>query len=264
MTEAAGRWREAAARIAIPSRIRDTVTASPWTFRTATFAHRADEALGERDDTPSDAIARALLPVGGSLLDVGSGAGAASLRLVDVAGAITAVDQSADLLAAFAERAVPRCEDVRALRATWPDAVARVATVDVVVCHHVLHNTAEPAAFVAALRRRARVGVVVELTAAHPRDWLRPLWRDLHGWDAPAGTSAALLDDVLVEAGVPVVRRREWDRPAGAHVGDDADHLAALSRQLSLPRERVDELAAALRRHPPPSSQRVVTLHLGP
>jgi SAM-dependent methyltransferase len=88
---------------AIPDDLIASAPAPPYFFDPQVFIDAADEALARADDTPSDAVARAALPTDGSVLDVGCGAGAASLRLRP--GRAVGVDPSPALLEAFTERA---------------------------------------------------------------------------------------------------------------------------------------------------------------
>src|SRR5689334_115022 len=96
---AAEYWKQALATWAIPPEILAAAPESPWGYPTALFTRRAEAALAQR--TPSAEVALAALPEGGVVLDVGCGAGAASLPLASRAGTLIGVDPSADLLAAF-------------------------------------------------------------------------------------------------------------------------------------------------------------------
>ena len=73
------RWRGALAEWALPTELVDAAPESPWQFSTRTFAVRADRALMESTPTPSRRRALEALPVDGAVLDIGCGAGAASL-----------------------------------------------------------------------------------------------------------------------------------------------------------------------------------------
>ena len=73
---AADHWRQALAGWAIPSHILAAAPESPWGFPVSQFAWRADALMDL--PTPSQGRAFEVLPEGGSVLDVGCGAGAAS------------------------------------------------------------------------------------------------------------------------------------------------------------------------------------------
>src|SRR3989442_8618469 len=103
MGDAAERWREALASWAIPEEILARAPESPWGFPVELFASRAQ--AGPRNLAPSNRRALEALPEGGSALDVGCGAGAASLALVPKARRLIGVDSSAGMLEAFLDKA---------------------------------------------------------------------------------------------------------------------------------------------------------------
>ena len=76
----AERWSEALAGWAIPEEILAVAPESPWGFPTEVFVTAAREAL-VAPPTPTHRRALEALPLGGVVLDVGAGAGAASLPL---------------------------------------------------------------------------------------------------------------------------------------------------------------------------------------
>ncbi|HKC74769.1 MAG TPA: class I SAM-dependent methyltransferase, partial [Chloroflexota bacterium] len=100
--KAAERWKQALAAWAIPPAILAAAPESPWGFPTELFERRADAVPAE--PTPSTQRALEALPEGGSVLDVGCGAGAASLPLAARAGHLIGVDPSAEMLRAFRRR----------------------------------------------------------------------------------------------------------------------------------------------------------------
>lgn len=262
------RWREALASWAIPDEILARAAESPWGFRPEIFADRARRAPGE-PETPSRRRAGAALRGGGTVLDVGAGAGAASLPLVPPADAIVAVDPSRQLLAAFQELAAERGVALTTIEGTWPEAAARSPVCDVVVCHHVLYNAPDLAPFARALSDRARRRVVVELTAEHPLAWMRDLWLRFHRLERPTQPTAEVAEAALREAGIDAARD---EREVRRHAGGFPDRRAAVAqarRMLCLTPDRDPEVAEALgdrlREGPtgwgigPPAS-RVVTL----
>lgn len=257
------RWAEGLAAWALPEHILAAAPRSPWGFEPSVFGALADAALERAEDTPSDAAARAALPPSGEVLDVGAGAGAASLRLHADAGSITAVDPSADLLAAFRERAERLGLHHRTVEGRWPDVAAEVEPADVVVCHHVLYNVPGLVDFAVALDEKARARVVIELTAVHPLAWMAPLWLRLHGLERPHGPTAEDALAVLRGLGLePEVVR--WYRPYGQRGESDLRSLERNARRLCLPPERLDELRAALEAHPPPDGRDVLTVSWTP
>jgi SAM-dependent methyltransferase len=254
---ASGRWAEMLAAWAIPDRLLAGAPESPYFFAPQVFIAAADKALSRPNDTPSDEVAREVLPVGGSVLDVGCGAGAASLRLRP--GRVTGVDPSGPLLAAFSARATGLGIDVTTIQSAWPDVAPRCDVADVVVCHHVLYNVAHLAEFVAALYDHARRRVVVELTAQHPMAWMAPYWKALHGLDQPDRPTVDDAITVLTSLGFAVQQFR-WSR-AYQMIGEtDDEALHRIARRLCLPPDRYDELRTVLAYVSPPADREVVTL----
>jgi len=173
--DAARFWRESLGSWAIPEPILAAAPESPWVLPPAVFARAAQRAVADAYGGPSRRRASEALPEGGSVLDVGVGGGAASVPLAPPAQLLVAVDESADMLDAFARAADHRGVNHTEVLGTWPDVAHRVERADVAVCHHVVYNVAELVPFVEALISHARRRVVLELTARHPlttSNWL--------------------------------------------------------------------------------------------
>ncbi len=154
-----------------------------------------------------------------------------------------AIDELLSALAATAARLGARA---RTVTASWPEAVGEVGAADVVTCHHVLYNVPDLEPFVAALTRRARRRVVVEVTARHPLAALNPLWERLHGLRRPEGPTAADVLAILTAIGLDVTATA-WTRPATAEFASFAELVEVTRRRLCLPPGRAGELEAALR-----------------
>ncbi|MQA14439.1 MAG: methyltransferase domain-containing protein [Pseudonocardiaceae bacterium] len=248
---ASARWRELLEARAIPPEIRAAAPDNPYRHEPRRFA-----APEQPPDTPSRRAGVALLGDGGTTLDVGCGAGAASLSLLPAATHLTGVDHAEDMLAAFGAECDRRGAGHRTVHGAWPQVAPEAGGADVVVCHHVGYNTPEIGPFVAALHEAARRGVVVELTAEHPTAWLDPLWSRFHGLDRPPAATYQDAVAVMQEVGLrPDVEH--WDRPPR----DDVRAQAGLAcRRLCLPADRLDEVAAAIAELPPRRGG-IVTLH---
>lgn len=208
-------------------------------------------------DTPSQRRALEVLPPGGTVLDVGCGSGAAGLALAPPADRVVGVDESPDMLAAFATAAGERSIAYDVVAGRWPDAAADVASADVVVCHHVSYNVPDLVPFAHALSAHARNRVVLEMTARHPLVALAPLWRHFHGLDRPAGPTSDLCRDVLAEAGCDVQMER---CTAPARPVPFEARVAFTRKRLCLPVEREPEVAALLRAEAPAPPRELVTL----
>lgn len=252
-------WREQLAAWAIPDAILDAAPVSPWGFSVAGFADRARRQR-ERP-TPAHGLARDALADGGSVLDVGCGGGAASLPLVPPATALTGVDASPDMLAAYRDAALDLGVEVATIAGTWPDDAPQVAdrSHDVVVAQDVLYNVPDAGAFVRACDRVARRRVVVVLPTAHPMSWTRPYWRALHDLDRPDGPTVDDAVAVLAESGI-TPQRTSWQEPTLWDVASRQEAIEMVRTRLCLPPDRDDDVAAALDVAPPPREREAVAL----
>lgn len=251
---AARRWADQLAAWEIDPAILAAAPESPWGCPPELF-------VAPRDAEPSrlQQLARAAVPAGGSLLDVGAGAGATSLDAVPPAGHLHAVDSQPSMLRALEADARARGLDVTTYDGVWPDIAGEVPVCDVVVSGHVLYNVPDLVPFVRALTDHARSLVVVEITGRHPLVRLAPMWEAVHHQARPDGPGAELAVEVLREAGIePEVHElvREPPRRTGELLETWIDFTR---RQLCLPPERRDEVAELVREHPP-QPRRVVTL----
>jgi len=239
------RWGRALEAWGIPQEILDAAPESPWGLPPELFRRRADVATRL---APSVSARRALeaLPEGGSVLDVGVGGGAASLPLAPHASAITGVDDSQEMLRAFAEAAEAAGVRAIAVPGRWPDAGDRVEPADVVVCNHVLYNVREIEPFVRALDGHARSRVVIEITATHPLAWMSDLWAGFHGLERPDRPTADDAEEALRELGLPVRREDDRRRPRATGFERREDAVSLVRRRLCLPAARDEDVAAAL------------------
>jgi SAM-dependent methyltransferase len=243
MEGAARRWAELLDGWTIPDEIAFQAPEDPWLIDLRSVAPPF-----RPEDSPSRRLGREALLPGGTVLDVGCGAGAASLALVPPAGRIVGADRLPEMLAAFAASAQARGVAAETKLGEWPDAAADVDAADVVVCHHVLYNVRDIVAMVVELTGRARVRVVVELAALHPSVALTPLWRHFWRLERPNGPTAGDFLAVLNEAGIEPIVDRTPGRPP---LPPTADVVATTRRRLCLPASRDDEVARGLRALPP-------------
>ena len=237
------RWREALAGWAIPEEIVRSAPESPWGFSVELFASRADEAV--RNLTRSNERAVEALPEGGSVLDVGCGAGAASLPLAAPASRLVGVDTSPEMLEAFLERARAAGVAAEAIEGRWPDAAGRAPVVDVAVCHHVVYNAPDLREFAVRLTDHARRRVVVEMTTEHPLAPMNELWLRFHGVVRPTRPTADDAVQVLAEAGLDP-EREDWTAPRPGGFASREDLVASVRRQLCLPAGRDPEVEEAI------------------
>jgi SAM-dependent methyltransferase len=244
VTELLERWRGELATWAIPEHITAAAAQSPWVLPRQVFARRTDRLVARPDGPSYERAAEALEPQG-TVLDVGSGAGAASLPLARHTSMVTAVDADEQMLALFSERAAAIGLAARTVAGQWPDVAPRAAAADVVTCHHVFYNVADLEPFVQALTSHARRRVVTENAACHPLTSLNPLWLRFHGLVRPERPTAADLLEILDAMGLNA-RHTEWSRPAEADYGSFGELVEVTRRRLCLPPERENEVEAAL------------------
>lgn len=244
LTELVSQWREDLAAWAIPGHITAAVAESPWVLPRQVFARRADR-IRLSPSGPSFERAWAALDPAGTVLDIGSGAGAACLPLAARTTCLTAVDQDEQMLSLLAERASAAGLAAGLVPGSWPAVAGQVAAADVVTCHHVVYNVPDLEPFLAALTDHARRRVVLEMTTVHPLVSLNPLWQRFHGLTRPEGPAAAGLLDILAAMGLEA-GHTEWTRPAAADYQSLPELVEVSRRRLCLPPERADEVQAAL------------------
>ena len=237
---AARRWAEALGEWAIPAEILRAAPESPWGFPTEVFASAARSQLAAPPSSTHRRVIEAM-PPGGVLLDVGAGAGAASLPTAPPTARIVAVDGEQKMLDALRELAAGRV-DVETVAGRWPDVAAQVPAVDVVVCANVFYNVADLPPFVDALTAKAGRRVVVELTAVHPQSRLNPLWQRFWGLTRPTAPTGDDAVEVVreVTGRAPSVDR--WTRT----YRDRVEPVAWIRQRLCLSADRDDEVADAL------------------
>ncbi len=244
LTALADRWRADLAGWAIPGHITAAVSESPWVLPRQVFARRADRLAGTPSGPSYEQGWTALDPAG-SILDVGSGAGAACLPLLPRANSLTAVDCDPGMLDLLAQRAAAADRKVRQVLGRWPDVAPETPPADLVTCHHVLYNVPEPVPFLSALTSHARRRVVVETTARHPLTTLNPFWLEFHGLQRPVAPTAADLLEIIAAMGLRP-QSASWTRPGGPDYASFAELVDVTRRRLCLPAERAGDVGASL------------------
>jgi 2-polyprenyl-3-methyl-5-hydroxy-6-metoxy-1,4-benzoquinol methylase len=259
VTDAGERWAAALEEWAIPDHILSAAPVSPWGFSVAGFADRARRQ--REQPTPAHTIAADAIPVGGSVLDVGCGGGAASLPLVPPAGHLAGVDASQEMLDAYVEAAHDLAVEVSTIHGHWPDVAAEVAddSHDVVIAQDVLYNVADIDGFVTACHRVARRRVVLVLPTVHPMSWTAPYWLALHGIQRPTRPTVDDASEVLDAHGI-VHHRTTWTEPTLWAVADLDDAVAMVRTRLCLSEDRDDDVRTALADEPPPRERDAVVL----
>ncbi len=156
---------------------------------------------------PLVADLRALLPRGGSLLDIGAGTGAFTRRLAEGLSAITCVEPSAAMRAAFVA-AWDRSDPVRMLACDWRDAPNDLSA-DLVLCSNALYREARIAVALEKMAKAAQGHVALVQSVGRPH--AAPLSLEYGGrlWERER---ADCLGDVLHSLGIDH-RRRDYRVP---------------------------------------------------
>lgn len=246
MTDAAAdlmdRWRDDLASWAIPDEILAQAEEKPWVHPVAMFT--VDD---EIPDSHSHRVAREAVPSGGSVLDVGSGGGRASMALVPPAGTLMAVDHQQGMLDAFAEAATRRGVHHREFLGDWQDIADEVPEADVVVCHHVAYNVGEIGPFLQALDVHAQRRVVLELPTRHPMSNMNSLWKRFWDLDRPTRPTADQLGDIARALGFDAHVDTWQDETWGRRVEMPQEDRVRFARiRLCLTEDRDADVAAAL------------------
>jgi hypothetical protein len=241
----ATQWAQSLDEWAIPKNILERAPSNPWEFPPALFARIAEQAMANASNSVARERGIELLPDGGSVLDVGVGAGAASLPLCPPAGLLIGVDDLPAMLDVFSRNANDLPVQNRVVRGRWPGVAPEVEPADVVVCHHVFYNVRELMPFIAALTDHARIRVVVQLTATHPTSVYNPLWLALHGIERPSTPTADDALALLAAMGIDAESERSETRWTGPG-GDRAEVVAYVSRRICIGPDRASEVDALL------------------
>jgi SAM-dependent methyltransferase len=267
---AAEKWAEALRAWAVPEEILASAEEPPWGFPVQLFVDGARRALAG-SPTPTHCRIAEALPEAGVLLDVGSGAGAASLPVAPRSGCLVAVDQDEEMLKALAALAteVAGTTHLALVAGKWPDVAGQwpqaagqrradaYGLADVAVAANVAYNVGDLATFVVALTTAARRRAVLELTAAHPLCSLNALWEHFWGLARPEGPRAEDAAQVVREVTRTAPAFERWTATNWPLSGEGKSGAAWVRRRLCLPVEREGEVADLLARRPLPPPEMV-------
>lgn len=240
--ELLARWRADLASWAIPDEILAQAPEEPWIHPVSMFT--VDD---EIPDSHSHRIARDAVPTGGSVLDVGSGGGRASMSLVPPASMLVGVDHQQGMLDAFTDAAMRRSVRSQVHLGDWPAVADDVPECDVVVCHHVAYNVADLGPFLIALDAHARLRVVLEVPEHHPLSNMNPLWKQFWDLDRPTRPTAEDVAAIALALGFDAHLDLWQDETWGQRVTLPDDERVRFARiRLCLTQDRDADVAAAL------------------
>ncbi|MFH1104224.1 MAG: class I SAM-dependent methyltransferase [Actinomycetota bacterium] len=240
------RWRASLEAWAIPQRLLDAVAEPPYAWPAPLFerARRVEALSGE--DSPTVDLVDDRLGGGGSVLDIGAGAGRLSIAIARRGHRVTAVERDEGMAAALADQAAEARVEITRIVGEWPHVAGNAGRHDVVTCSHVVYDVAAIGPFVEAMHHAARRAVVVEMTPRHPWTELSRYFRALHDLDRPARPTvedfAAVVEEVV---GAPP-ERRWWTGRPGLRFADMAELLAFYRKRLLVPPTRSIEAAGLL------------------
>jgi SAM-dependent methyltransferase len=252
---AAAEWQKHLQSWAIPDEILGKAPIPPW-------SHPVDLFRVNQNFIPSrnasDEIAAEVLPVGGSVLDIGCGGGRAAFALIPEVGTVIGVDHQQAMLDEFAETAASHDLNHAEILGDWPDVAFSAPSADVVLCHHVFYNVQKINLFIEALADKARLRVVVELPTRHPMSDTNDAWEFFWGIERPNGPSAELALQVVSEAGFKPKMKMFTDTP---RVVLDANRIVELTRiRLCLTEDRDAEIKEFLQNRKSPPARELATI----
>ena len=256
LDELAGKWRKDLQSWAIPQEILDQADAPPWAHPVAMFT-----VTGEVPDSISHQRAREVLPLNGSVLDVGSGGGRASMAITPPAGTLVAVDHQQEMLHEFSAAAQAKGVVSHTYVGDWPAIADQVPEADVVVCHHVAYNVQNIVPFLVALNDHARLRVVIEVPMTHPMSNLNSLWKKFWDLDRPTQPTPHLLQSIALALGYPAVLDIWTDETWGQRVDmSEMERVRQVRIRLCLSEDRDAEVAAELLAQEDAKPREVATL----
>ena len=252
-SEAGDRWRTALSLWAIPASILEQAPEDPWIHPPALFQLPATIA-----DSISHQRAREVLPVGGSVLDIGCGGGIAAFALTPPATHVIGVDHQPEMLEMFAANAIARGITSEVFEGFWPALASQVSKTDVAVAHHVVYNVQEIEDFLLSMNDHAKKRVVLELPQRHPLSTSAPLWKHFWNLSRSIDPTPEQLMEVLDELGIRA-HVELWNGPMRGE--SSLEELAHYSRiRLCLPASREAEVLEFLKDQPQITERSLATI----
>ncbi len=252
-SEAGDRWRSALARWAIPDSILEQAPEDPWIHPPALF-----QLPTIITDSISHQRAREVLPLGGSVLDIGCGGGIAAFALTPPASYVIGVDHQPEMLEMFAANAQERGVTSQLFEGFWPAVAESVPVADVATAHHVVYNVPLIEDFLIAMDGHAARRVVLEMPQRHPLANSAALWNRFWNLERPIDPTPSDLMNVLHEIGF-MAHLELWE--GAMRQESDLEQLAHYSRiRLCLPASREKEVLDFLKDQPQINTRSLATI----
>lgn len=246
-------WRAALAKWAIPEEILGQAPESPWIHPPALFQIPSVIA-----SSVSHERAREVMPLGGTVLDIGCGGGIAAFALTPPASQVIGVDHQPEMLMMFSENARQRGLHSEIFEGFWPEVATEVPTADVATAHHVVYNVSLIEDFLFSMNAHASKRVILEMPQRHPLANASGLWKHFWKLERPEDPTPYDLLNVLEDLGFDA-KVEFWQGEMRQE--SDLEQLAHYSRiRLCLPLSREHEVLDFLRNHPPSPTRNLATI----
>jgi 2-polyprenyl-3-methyl-5-hydroxy-6-metoxy-1,4-benzoquinol methylase len=241
-TRARERWRADLESWALPPRLLASVPDSPYD-RTGPVARLEGE---EPEEIPTLSTVIGLAGAGGSVLDIGAGAGRLAIPLARRRHRVTAVEADEDVAEALRDEVRASGTRVTTIIGRWPDVAHNAGQHDVALSAHAVYDVAAIGPFIEAMHRCARRAVVIEATPRHPWAHLARYFRLIHDHELPRRPTVDHLVEVVREVAGVEPRLEWWSAPAFPRFEDVAELMSYYRRRLLVPVERSIEASGYL------------------
>lgn len=245
-TAAREAWRGHLESWALPQTLLDAVEESPYGWPSQLFERMRALDADQGRDSPTVALVDDILGEGGSVLDIGAGAGRLSIPLAARGHRVTAVESDEGMARALGVGADRERVEVTRIVGSWPQVAGNAHLHDIALSAHVVYDVAAIGPFLEAMHHGARRAVVIEITPRHPWTGLSRYYRALHGIDRPSRPTVDDFAAVVEEVVGMIPERRWWIETPSLRFADMQELLAFYRRRLLVPPERSIEAAALL------------------
>lgn len=246
LTEAREAWRRALESWALPEELLAGVEDSPYSWPAHLYERMLRLDADSGVESPAIALVANVVGMGGSVLDVGAGAGRLSIPLAARGYRVTAVERDEAMSGVLEDEARRSMVEVTRIIGSWPQVAGNAGVHDLTLSGHVVYDVPAIGPFIESLHRAARRAVVIEMTPRHPWTGLKKYYRALHGIELP---SHPTVDDFVevVEEVVGVAPALEWWTATPAFRFADVPELVGFyRRRLLVPPARSLEAAGLL------------------